>query len=102
MEHHQVISMTATKPLDRQTVAALRVVGRALGQGCAYVDGDRFVFPLSDGWAVAISPDDAGRFRISACFGATEVGTLWSLANDPRRLADLAVGLRREIATLVA
>lgn len=96
-----MISVTTTKPLDRETVAALRVVGRVLGQDCAYVDGERFVFPLSDEWALAISPDSAGRFRISACYGLTEVGTLWALAKDPRRLADLAVGLRREIDALV-
>lgn len=99
---HQVISMTTNRPLDRETVAALRLVGRVLDQDCAYVDGDRFVFPLGDEWAMAISPDDAGRFRISACYGTTEVATLWALAKDPRRLADLAGGLRREIASYVA
>jgi hypothetical protein len=99
---HQVTPMTTLRPLDRETVAALRMVGRVLGQDCAYVDGDRFVFPLGDEWALAISPDDAGRFRISACYGLTEVATLWSLAKDPRRLADLARGLRREIVALVA
>lgn len=94
--------MTATQPLDRQTVAALRVVARVLDQDCAYVDDGRFVFPLDDGWALAIFPDSAGRFRISACYGRTEVATLWALAENPRRLADLAVGLRREVSALTA
>lgn len=100
---HQVIPVTTTnRPLDRDTVAALRLVGRVLGATCAYVDGERFVFPMSAGWALAISPDSAGRFRVSACYGRTEVDTLWSRAKDPRRLADLAEGLRREIDALVA
>lgn len=93
--------MTASQPLHHQTIAALRLVGRVLEQDCAYVDGARFVFPLGDEWALAISPDSAGRFRISACFGLAEVATLWALAENPRRLADLALGLRREITALV-
>lgn len=93
----------ASRPLDRQTIAALRVVGRELDQGAAYVDRQgRFVFDLGDGWALRLSPDSAGRFRLDACYGSTEVGRLWALATDPRRLADLARGLRQEIEALSA
>lgn len=94
--------MTDSRPLDRQTIAALIVIGRALDQDAASVDGERFIFPLSAEWALALSPDSAGRFRVSACYGRTEVATLWSLAEDRRRLADLATGLRQEIEALSA
>jgi hypothetical protein len=95
--------MTAARPLDRQTIAALRVVGRELGCQAAYVDGrGRFVFVLGGAWALRFSPDSAGRFRLEACYGSTEVGRLWSLASDLRRLADLAQGLRQEIEALTA
>lgn len=95
--------MSAARPLDRQTIAALRVVGRELGTQAAFVDDrGRFAFVVGDEWVLRLSPDSAGRFRLEACYGATEVGRLWSLATDLRRLADLARGLRQEIEALTA
>lgn len=88
------------RPLDKNTVAALRLLGRLLGEPCAYQLDGRFHFAVAPGWSLAVSPDDAGRFRLGAFYGAEEVATLWCLERDRRRLADLALGLRREIAAL--
>jgi hypothetical protein len=89
-------------PRDRDTITALRLVARALGAECAYWLDGRFWFPLSDSWALALSPDSAGRFRLAACYGRTEVATLWSLAGDWGRLADLAHDLLAETTALTA
>jgi hypothetical protein len=88
--------MKARYPTDRQTVAALRVVGAALGQSAAYWHEGRFWFPLSETWALAISPDSAGRFRMEACYGTTEVARLWVLPGDRGRMARLAASLKVE------
>lgn len=92
----------ASPPTDRHTVAALRVVACVLGAGAAFYRDGSFYFDVGDGWLLRLAPDSAGRFRLAACYGATEVDRLWALAEDRRRLADLARGLRTEIAALVA
>lgn len=92
--------MLNTRPTDRDTITALRLVGRALGVSAAYWREGAFWFVLSDEWAMRLSPDDAGRFRLSACYGRTEVATLWARAGDRRRLALLAHDLRAEIDAL--
>jgi hypothetical protein len=94
--------MTASPPTTRSTVAALLVVGRALGRSAAYQRDGAFYFDLGDGWALRLSPDSAGRFRLAACYGATEVDTMWSLTEDWHRLADLVQSLRSQIAALAA
>jgi hypothetical protein len=83
--------MTTLRPTDRDTITALRVVGRALGTDAAYQHDGGFHFILSGGWSLRLSPDDAGRFRLS-----------WSLARDRDRLAVLALAARQEIADLAA
>lgn len=88
------------QPNIRQTIAALRVVGRALGATCAYAYDGAFWFEVSDVWSLTISPDSAGRFRVDACYGRTRVSSLWCRAGDHRRLAELAVGLRTQTDAL--
>jgi hypothetical protein len=95
-----VLQVTTMRPLDRDTITALRLVGRVLGTPTTYQLDGRFHFPLGGGWSLALSPDDAGRFRLGAFYGRTEVATLWCLEGDRRRLADLALGLRSEVAGL--
>lgn len=90
------------RPTARETVAALRTIARLLGLDCAYARGGAFYFDLGGGWALGLFPDDAGRFRITALYGSTEVGRLWARSGDWGRLADLALGLRREIEALDA
>lgn len=94
--------MSTMRPTDPETIAALRFTARVLGHETAYVLDGRFYFPLGAGWSLAVSPDDAGRFRLGAFYGRTEVATLWCLTGDRRRLADLALGLRDELAALAA
>jgi hypothetical protein len=94
--------LTTATPTRRDTIKALRLVGRTLDVGCAHQRGGRFYFDLGGGWLLGLSPDDAGRFRVSALYGSTEVATLWSLAGDHDRLAALVLGLRNELAALHA
>lgn len=92
--------MNTMRPPDKHLITALRLTGRVLGTDAAYALDGRFHFPVDGPWTLALSPDDAGRFRLSAFYGRTEVATLWCLERDRRRLADLALDLRREIAAL--
>lgn len=88
------------RPTDAQTIRALRTVARALDLQCASVVGGTYFFVVSDEWALSVRPDDAGRFRVGACYGSTEVATLWAVADDRLRLADLAGGFKAEIEAL--
>lgn len=88
------------QPTDRQTVETLRWVGRCMGMTCTYQFGGRFYFPVNDRWALAVSPDDAGRFRLQACAGGRPVATMWVLGVDRGRLADLVASFRAEVEAL--
>ncbi len=91
---------THHRPTDAQTVRALRTVARALDLQCASVVRGSYLFVVSERWVLSVRPDDAGRFRVAACYGAREVGTLWSAADDLDRLAELAQGFKAEIEAL--
>jgi hypothetical protein len=93
---------TALRPADRDTIAALVLAGKLLGADCAWQHDGRFFFPLTDEWAVGISPDDAGRFRVGAFYGRTEVATMWASNGDWDRLADLILALQAETGALAA
>ena len=88
------------RPTDAQTIRALRAVARALDLQCASVARGTYYFLVSDEWVLSVRPDDAGRFRVGACYGVTEVGTLWATADDQARLTELAVGFKAEIEAL--
>lgn len=95
--------MRSVAPPNRlQTLTALRALARETGTSCAYQRGGRFYFELGGGWLLGLSPDSAGRFRVGAYYGATEVATLWATAGDLGRLAALARGLQAEVAALAA
>lgn len=94
--------MQAAPPTSRRLVQALRLVRATLGEPCYAVDGGEFRFRLSGPWSLAISPESAGRLRVSACHRGTPVATLWCLASDRDRLADLALAAQREATALVA
>ena len=94
--------MYAPRPTDRDTIRALRLVARALDVECAWHRRGVFYFPLSPRFSLAVSPDSAGRFRLSACYGTTETATVWTLAGDRHRLVALAQSLREEVEALSA
>jgi len=89
-------------PSQRHTVRALMVAAKHAGVPSTFEKDGTFYFELGDGWLLGLQPDRARSFRLSACYGATEVATLWCSAGDYRRLAALVGGLRRKIAALAA
>lgn len=93
-------AMDTAKPTDRSLIDALRFVGGLLDAEIAWVHRGRFYFPLDSRWAIAISPDFAGRFRVDVCTGVRVRATLWALAGDRDRLADLVLGARAEVEAL--
>jgi hypothetical protein len=94
--------MRTSKPTDRLLIALLRHVGALLGTGVAYVHDGRFYFPLDSRWAIAISPDSAGRLRVDVCTGARIRATMWTQAWDRDRLADLVLSAKAEALALTA
>lgn len=93
-------SVAAPTQLDMLTVT--RLASRVLGVSVAFEMGSTTYFELGDGWLLGLRPDSAGRVRVMACYGATEVATLWALARNHGRLAALVRGLAAEVAALVA
>lgn len=96
------VMVLATPPNTLDMAIACRIVGNALGTVCAFGRGRAVYFELGGPWLLRLSPDSAGRFRVSACYGRTEVASLWCLAGDRERLAALARELPAEIAALAA
>ena len=91
------------KPSFSQLVRALKIVGAATGaREATYCFEGRFAFPLDAGWWLAISMDDAERFRLEACREGRVRATMWCLADAGVRLAELASAAAREAVALVA
>jgi hypothetical protein len=91
------------KPNMRETADALRLVGRTLGvEKADYCFNGRFRFPLDAGWSLLLSPDDAGRFRLDACYRSTVRCSLWAQAEDGARLEALCLSAQHEAAALAA
>lgn len=94
-----------SRPSITETVHALRVIARATGATSAsYCFEGRFAVPLApgSGWWLVISPDDAGRFRVSVARSGRVRASMWCLAGNDARLAELASAALRESAALVA
>lgn len=87
-------------PSDRQTIEVLRHVGRLMGAAAAYTLAGAFYFPVDARWSLRVSPDDAGRFRLQACYGGRSVSTMWCLGADHDRLADLVAAFQSEVEAL--
>lgn len=92
--------MTTPRPSDKSLLDTLRFVGGLLGTDAAWSFAGRFYFPLDGRWAVAISPESAGRFRVDVCTGVRPRATMWVLAGDADRLADLVLSARDEALAL--
>lgn len=92
--------MPASSLTSRDTLTALMLIGRVLDAPCAFERDGAFYFELDGPWLLRVLPDSAARFRLSACYGTTEVASLWCRCGDPGRLAALARGLRTEAAAL--
>lgn len=88
------------RPSDRQTIEVLRHVGRLMGASATYALAGSFYFPVDNRWSLRVSPDDAGRFRLQACYGGRSLATMWCLGDDRDRLADLVAGFRAEVQAL--
>lgn len=84
------------RPTDRETIAVLRIVAALMGERCTYTLAGSFYFPAGSRWALRVSPDDAGRFRLQACHGGRPMATMWCLSEDRDRLADLVLSFKAE------
>lgn len=94
--------MSTHRPTTAETVDALVTVREALDTGHCYLLDRRFWFGLDGAWALVVSPDDAGRFRVSVAHFGRIRASMWSRAGDRDRLADLARAARAEAQALSA
>lgn len=95
--------MTTVAPPSRlDMLIATRLVALVLDTPAAFEVQGATYFELGDGWLLGLRADSAARVRVLACYGASEVASLWALARDHDRLAALVCGLRAEVAALVA
>lgn len=90
------------KPNMQVLGRALQLVGFVLDRPMTYRFDGRFAFELDAGWELSISPDDAGRFRVDARYGQKVRATMWCLAHDTERLAELARAAMYEAAAIAA
>lgn len=90
-------TLDTRKPSKTATYAAAVAVASALNERIAFVYRDAYHFKLGDGWTLALSSEDAGRFRLDACRWTDPVSSLWALSDDHERLAALAIDMAREI-----
>lgn len=90
------------RPSLRQFAIALKVIGAALEQSRVHCNEGQFEFPLQAGWSLRVRPDDADRFRVEVVLSDRPRATMWCLASDHRRLAELAAAARDEALSLVA
>jgi hypothetical protein len=87
-------------PDTRSLIETLRFVGGLLDTDVAYVLDGRFHFRLDSRWSLALSPHDAGRFRLDACTGGEVRASMWAKAEDRDRLAALVLAARAEASAL--
>jgi hypothetical protein len=91
------------KPTLREMFAATRVAATAVGAPRAdYVFDGRFRVRIASGWSLLLSPEDAGRIRVSACLNDREVARMWCRSDDFARLVALARSAQSEALALVA
>lgn len=91
------------RPSVRELVHGVKLVAGVVGATKAtYCFDGRVRVDLAAGWSLVISPDDAGRLRIEAWRSGRARATMWCLAGDDDRLAELAAAARQEAAALVA
>lgn len=91
----------STRPTTDKLVRAAKLIGLVAGTDSAsYCFEGRIAVPLEAGWSLAISPDDAGRFRVEACRSGRVRATMWARVGDDARLAELALAASLEAAAL--
>lgn len=91
------------RPTISETASALKFIGRLLDAGSAdYCFDGRFRFQLGGDWSILISADDAGRFRLDACYRSRVRATMWCAAADRARLRALVLAAKIEALALTA
>lgn len=73
--------------IDSELGDALRFVGGLLGEKVCWFYRGSFHFTVNGDYTVSITPESAGRLRVSSCFLTIPRDTKWTTATDRARLA---------------
>lgn len=97
-----VLHVAATSDVGLPSVdriwRVLAAVGEQLGARRCFALAGSYYFPLGGRWHIAVAPQSAHRFRISACRGVRPAASLWSTESDDDRLAGVVAELVRLIS----
>jgi hypothetical protein len=89
------------RPESGELIGVLRLVARLTGDHEPdYCFEGRFKFALNRDWSLVVSPDDAERLKLVACFQSRPIATMWCLARNHERLSALVEGARDEALTI--
>lgn len=94
---------TPTRPTPEQTWPVLLRVSALMGEPvCWLYDGEYHFRTAVDGWTLGVFPDDAGRFRLSACRGGVPTATVWVQSDDSSRLEAVVHELRERAEAVLS
>jgi hypothetical protein len=76
-------------PEDREMFDALAVAADVVNVDVAWFYRGKFHLRVTRDWTVALSPESAGRCRVSTCECTVERATRWTRPSDHARLEQL-------------
>lgn len=92
---------SAGPPSPERVDDVLLQVAEILGHRYCWLYAGAYHFAVADGWTIAVAPESASRFRVSACRDGRAATTLWANDGDDARLAALVTELDELVRTAV-
>lgn len=87
--------MNAPTPTGKQTWATLVELGELFDTETCWLHRGSFHFkvPAADDLTISLTPESGERFRVEACHLTAPCATVWCLADDHARLAEVVFDL---------